>query len=180
LSTFDNLSDSEYWKHLREFWTECEDRSGASSWLISLFRSSRGQREALMSAEEHATLAALPDPATLYRGVTFFPGSPLKYARGMSWTDDLDIAAHFAYPPAWLDGAILIAEVPRRRILAYFHERGEHEVVIDPRPIAHRVHPRSIEEGLDRSAIAWGRLEEHVDDQLRREKESRNTPVGGF
>jgi hypothetical protein len=51
-----------------------------------------------MTAKGQAVLAALPDPATLYRGITFFRDNALRYARGMSWTDDLDIAAHFAYP----------------------------------------------------------------------------------
>jgi hypothetical protein len=105
-----------------------------------------------MTAEEHAALATLPDPATPYRGITFFPGDALKYARGMSWTDDLDIAAHFAFPyPEWLAGAVLKARVPRWRVLAYFQERGEHEVVIDPRGISYCVHSMPIEEVLDRS-----------------------------
>ena len=176
MHTFDKLSDQEYWKDLREMWVQSEERSGASPWLISLFGSPRGERDALMTPEENATLAALPNPATLYRGITFFPDDPLKYARGMSWTDDLSIAAHFAHPyPEWLAGAVLTAEVSRWRMLAYFQERGECEVVIDPRGISYRVHAMPFEEALDRSADALGRLEEHVDEQLRREKETRGT-----
>jgi len=152
------LSNQQYWRHLREDWTTNEDRDGGWPFL-SLFRSPRGERTALMTAEEHAALAALPDPATLYRGITFFPGDPLRYARGLSWTDDLDIAAYYAHPyQSWLAGALLMAV-----------ERGENEVVIDPRRIRYRVHPMSIQEALARAAAGVQRLEEHVDEYLRRE-----------
>jgi hypothetical protein len=174
LHTFDKLADREYWKHIRELWTHSEERSGTSPWLISLLKAPRGERDVLMTSEEHATLAALPDRGTLYRGITFFPGDPLKYARGMSWTNDLGMAAYFAHPSGWLAGGVLTAEVPRWRVLAYFQERGECEVVIDPRRISYRVHPMPIEEALDLSADALGRLEEHVDGQLRRDKETRD------
>lgn len=178
-NSFDTLRNQEYWKKLREDWTTNEDRDGGWPFL-SQFQSRRGERDALMTAEEHAALAALPDPAILYRGITFFPGDSMKYARGLSWTDDLSIASYFAHPyQSWLAGAILTALVPRWRVLAYFKERGENEVVIDPRRIRYRVHPMPIQEALERAADGIDRLEAHVDEHLRKQiAQAGLIPVG--
>jgi hypothetical protein len=174
------LSNQKYWRHLGEDWTTNEDRDGGWPFL-SLFRSPRGERTALMTAEEHAALAALPDPAILYRGIAFFPGNPLKYARGLSWTDDLDIAAYFAHPYQWAPaGAVLVAVVPRWRFLAYFKRRGENEVVIDPRRIRYRVHLMSTQEAQERADAATQRLEDHVDEYLRKKSLKAGVPAAGF
>lgn len=165
-------ADRQYWQRLREDWLENEDRDGGLPFL-SLFQAPRREREYLMTPEEHAALAKLPDPATLYRGITFYPEDPLRHAVGLSWTDDLDIAAYFAHPSGWRDGLILTALVPKNRMLAYFKGRGENEVVINPRGILYQKYDTPIEVALERAAEGQQRLEDYVDAVLKAEREKR-------
>jgi hypothetical protein len=136
-------SDDEYWKTLKDFWIGF-GRSGRNvQFWLDAFRKPRGGREQnLMDANERAALANLPNPVVLYRGV--LDG---KHALGMSWTDDLNQAARFAYP----HGVVVKAVVPKQLVLAYFLVQHENEVVIDPTTIEFETYLMSAEE-LERRA----------------------------
>lgn len=127
------VSDRQYWELLAGAWVGTEAPTFHRAAWLRLFGSTRPGRNYLMTAKEHAALAALPDPITVYRG------APLKIARGMSWTVDLERAAWFARRWAHRDGSILRAVIPKRKVLAYFQERKEAEVVIDPRRLNYEV-----------------------------------------
>jgi len=125
------LSDAEYWEMLAELWVDTELPSTNRPLWRELFTSTRGGREHLMSAAEHAVLNGLPPHVTLFRGAA------LKFARGMAWTLDRDKAAWFAR--RFEHGAIITATVPKCRVLACFLAREEDEVVIDSRRIRYEV-----------------------------------------
>lgn len=124
----DRLSDSEYWKLLREMWidTELPNLHRQRGYWLGLFKLSRENRSELMTPNEHEALATLPDPVRIYRGA-----AP-KYARGLSWTTDPERAKWFAERYSAWSGRVFTCVIPKTKILAYFLERDENEVVIDP------------------------------------------------
>lgn len=104
-----------------------------------LWGSNRPGREAAMSDEERATLAALPDPVKVYRGVAH-----AERVDGLSWTLDRERALMFAHRAASPEYAAFRAGVPhsddcqpllatgevaRDDVLAYLDERQEQEIV---------------------------------------------------
>jgi hypothetical protein len=132
LHIIEELTDEEYWPLLAMIWIDSENISQFHNLWISLLTSNRRGRDALMSSEERATLAALPDPVTVYRGFTH------GALRGLSWTQDHVLAQWFAHRFARLDDEgppqVAIGTVAREAILAVFLERrgSESEVVVNP------------------------------------------------
>lgn len=90
-----------------------------------------------MEPYERARLESLPEPVVIYRGV-----SDRKYALGMSWTDDIDVAALFAWKAFGYHGSALVlkATVSKQCVLAYYLEH-ENEVVINPIGIEYETVP---------------------------------------
>lgn len=85
--------------------------------------------QATMDEEEKAALEALPNPVPVFRGVR----SPRFYP-GLSWTTSREKAIWFANrfrqkgkKPTLYSGTIV-----KRKILAHFLGRGEHEIVAFP------------------------------------------------
>lgn len=128
------LSDEDYWTALAELLLDSENLwQWGTPRLRRLLEAPRpGRTDWMMDDEERATLAALPETVTVYRG----------YDRtnklGWSWTTDRDKAAWFARRFATVRGSrprIATATVPRANVLAYFRGRGESEVFVDPRDV---------------------------------------------
>jgi len=120
------VSDAEYWHLLAVVWTDTEGPTQHRRLWLDLFRCDRPGRHNLMTESERTFLEALPDPVTIYRG------APEKGKRGISWTVDPERAAWFAVRFNIEEGHVYSASVPKSRIFAYFEERDEREVVIDP------------------------------------------------
>jgi hypothetical protein len=106
-------------------------------WL-DLLQSTRPNRESLMSTEEHAALAAMPDELKIWRGCGNDAGE-----RGISWTTEKKKAEFFANYAcgsrrAFLTGAagtrptVVSAVCSKEDVLAYFTERDESEILVDP------------------------------------------------
>ena len=130
------MSDADYWKVLSEIWTDTECPNVYRKYWLSLFMSPRSRRDCLMSDEEHAALAILPDPIRIYRG------AEPKYRRGISWTTEANRAAWFADRNMRPLGRtpnenrmVFTAVIQKRKVLAHFLDRDEAEIVIDPRRI---------------------------------------------
>jgi hypothetical protein len=132
------LYGADYWRCLRELWTDTEFPNRDRAYWLDMFtldksmpEKYRNGRKCLMNYAEHARLSALLDPVRVYRG------ADRKYARGMSWTTDIVVATWFSdrfYGTQFNDSAsVFVADVRKSRVLACFAERGEAEVVIDPR-----------------------------------------------
>ena len=86
-----------------------------------------------MEPDELATLNALPDRFTIYRGYL-----PRRNLRGWSWTLDQQLAEWFARRTALfasdlgLPGRVAKGRVAKADVVAYFDAREEREVVVDP------------------------------------------------
>lgn len=85
----------------------------------------------MMTGEERAHLAGLPDRRTVYRGYSQ-PGR----GNGMSWSLSPDVARRFAFRfTVDTRGRIARREVDKGEVIAYFAGRGEQEarvVIGDP------------------------------------------------
>jgi hypothetical protein len=124
------LPNNEYWHLVKELWLEDVLPIVNRPFWLEVFNSPRGERYLLMSKKENAILDALSDPIRIYRGA-----AP-KYARGMSWTLDPKLAQRFAdHLEVLWHGRVFTALVPKSKVLAYFQDRDESEIVIDPRRI---------------------------------------------
>lgn len=88
----------------------------------------------LMSKEEYEVYTNLPSTVTVYRGV-----DSLKGAKGLSWTLNLKTAQWFSTRFRQKDSFVLCSEVPKEKILAYFNDRNEYEVVVDTTNIEYKV-----------------------------------------
>lgn len=88
----------------------------------------------LMTAEELAALAALPDLVPVHRGqLAFFGRTPSAAGTLASWTLAEEVADWYS-APSMLDrrpGWVLSMTVPKESICALFLERGEQEVLLD-------------------------------------------------
>jgi hypothetical protein len=101
LAHADEMDDRAYWKAVADTWQDSErPRLGKRDWQ-RLFYAKRPRREELMSPEERAELAALPERIPVFCGV----GLHNFNVHGLSWTLDRDRAAWFARRFANLAGA---------------------------------------------------------------------------
>jgi hypothetical protein len=124
------MDDAGYWQCVNDAWTSMEGcGSGSNSRCFArLFSSKRPGRENLMSELERATLEALPDTISVYRG---FVG---RRGRGLSWSRSRKVAEWFARRFACLGGQPTLIEgvAHKDKVLAYLNDRQEQEIVILP------------------------------------------------
>lgn len=125
----DEMTDAEYWENLAWMWRDSENiREQPDEWE-ELITSDRPERERIMEDDERAALAAMPDTITIYQGHTE------ERDDGWSWTIDHKIAVWFARRFAAMEESvpmITTAYVEREFVLAYFTQRGEDEILVDP------------------------------------------------
>lgn len=123
------LSDKEYWETLG--WLYVDQEFVYNQWpkLRKLLRSSRPQREFIMPEADRATFAGLPDELTLYRGFNKGNGS------GWSWTLSEEKGVWFAHRFEKLSSSprLLVGAARKNDAIAYFGDRGEEEILIDPK-----------------------------------------------
>lgn len=114
---------------LREAWIRAEmissDINVSMRELVSWFK--KADKRYLMNNEERKLLSELPNGVLIYRGV----GSE-DYKYGMSWTLSFERAKWFAERFGSSTQVVYKALVQKQDILAYFADRGEDEVVVDP------------------------------------------------
>jgi hypothetical protein len=88
--------------------------------------------------------------------VTLYRGAHPSFRRGMSWTDQLDVACWFTRYRSPGGSQVYVARVPPKSLLAHLHEygngRGEHEFVVDMRGVRTKVAPLTPAEVADGSA----------------------------
>jgi hypothetical protein len=132
------LTDPEYWEMVREVWMTQETiRPNERKWL-ELLQSPRACREALMSQAERTELAAMLDQIEIWRGC----GTP-SGVKGLSWTSRrkqadffaeyaCDARRRFMTGEAGTEPLVVSAVCRKADVLAYFTEREESEIVLDP------------------------------------------------
>jgi hypothetical protein len=124
------MSDAQYWELLASVWIDSENiRENQQTWQ-NLLSSSRGDSHAFAGSVEE--LAAMPESFLIYQGHTDDRDD------GWSWTIDEQIAAWFAHRYARLERAspaVSVAVVKREDVLAFRQDRGEQEIIVDPRAV---------------------------------------------
>ncbi len=79
-----------------------------------------------MGEEERVVYESLPDPVVIYRGYL-----PRRNLRGYGWTLNRRCAEWFAVRLSDV-GRVAEGRVARQDVLAYFNERKEEEILVDP------------------------------------------------
>ncbi len=125
------LSRKDFSEILADAWVIAEnpncDANVTKSTLVAFFK--QAEPSELMTEQERELLAELDDTVTVYRGVT--PRNA-KNIRALSWSLDYDKAEWFA--SRYGDGGTVYeAQIEKKHILALFQDRGESEVVVDPK-----------------------------------------------
>ncbi len=138
-----DLVDAQYWRLLADAWSNIEASFPDREVWLELFQSPRGDRECLMTRQEHKKLAKLPAQIQLYRG---YAGNLAE--RGLSWTLLKTRAVFFG--KVYATGSRRAAfdfdargQAPtlatgwchKRDVLAYFAGRKEAEIVIHPNKV---------------------------------------------
>ncbi len=125
------LSSQDYAKMLAECWIREEqpnmNPSITKTELTNMFK--RADKKFLMSEREYKKWHDLPEKLTIYRGVTEYNG---KNIRALSWTTNYDTAKWFTgrYGEK---GKVYQAEIDKKHILAYIDQRGESEIIVEPK-----------------------------------------------
>jgi len=142
LKIIPKLSAKEYWELLRELWMMAEVIEPDRTTWLRLLQSKRSGREFLMTKGERGALAKMPDRIEIWRGCGHAAG-----VRGLSWTLDMERAKMFAsyacqgrrlYLAASSCGSTPIvarAICGKAHVLAFFKERSEAEIVINPKKL---------------------------------------------
>lgn len=137
------MSDVQYWEVLASIWIDSENiRENQLVWQ-ELLSSSRGDRHAFVGSAEE--LDAMPETFLVYQGHTDDRDD------GWSWTLDEQTAVWFAHRFARLERArpvVSVAVVKRVDVTAYRQDRGEQEIIVDPRAV---VLQRTYEPGVSRT-----------------------------
>lgn len=124
------LSERDAASALNFVWTTSEapnsDPNLSRRELLALFRSV--SPALLMAKEELQVYEELPNPVTIYRGVTPYNA---KMVKGLSWTLDRDTAEWFAHRYGSC-GQAYQAQIEKAHIHAVFLGRNEAEVIVDP------------------------------------------------
>lgn len=125
------LSDQDFAKALEYIWTNVEcpnvDPNVSQSDWIRFFK--KAKPELLMDRDEIEMLDQLSDRVVVYRGL-----QPNASVQGLSWTIDSNVAKWFASRFGH-NGSVYRAEIEKCNILAFFGNRGEKEVVVDPKKL---------------------------------------------
>lgn len=124
------LSKKDMSELLADAWVSSENPNGDANvslkTLISWFK--KADQTALMTKEDYAIYAALPDIFKVYRGVSIG-----RNEKGLSYTRSLETAQWFAnrFNRDGLHGYVQEAEIKKENAIAYFNTRGEDEIVVD-------------------------------------------------
>ena len=126
-----HLSKEEFSKLLGDAWVRSENPNDDPNFtkrdLIAMFK--RADKQALMTEEDYKQWQGLDETITVYRGVTSHNAKNIK---ALSWTLDRQTADWFARRFEE-EGTVYEAQINKKDIYAYFGERCESEVVVDPK-----------------------------------------------
>lgn len=124
------MTDELFWKTAGWVWIDTENADECWEAWKSTMLCGRPNREALMSTEERARLASLPETLTVWRGQS--KGEPI---RDFSWTLSMETAEWFARRFNNKNGIIKKGRVSKASVIAYLSGRGEEELVIFPEDV---------------------------------------------
>ncbi|MCM2371092.1 hypothetical protein [Aporhodopirellula aestuarii] len=119
------IANEDYWRLLAKVYIDSENTGQMLELYKIYFASKRPGREHMMNTDERSFLAKLPSVIPVYRGHTH------RKNQGLSWTLDRNIAEWFARRFGG-DPVLLIGNVNKEDVIAYFAERNEQEIVVAP------------------------------------------------
>jgi hypothetical protein len=128
----DDLSDTDYWNILGDIYIDSESVHSNLAFFKSTLCSPRPCREQIMNTQERRYLARLSERLTIYRGCWSAKGT------GWSWTLDPKKAKWFAlrfYEAFGGRPTVLVGEVGKNNVIAYFSRRKEKEIVVNPKTV---------------------------------------------
>lgn len=124
------FSQKDFSEYLADAWVMCEgpnnDPNFTQKQMLGLFK--KADPQALMYEEEYKQFQALEDPLVVYRGVTSYNANRVK---ALSWTLDREKAERFAHRFDE-DGTVYEAKIDKAHVYAFFSNRNESEVIVDP------------------------------------------------
>ena len=127
------LKGRKYWQALRNAYIMSDNLYAYRIDVRIAFMSNEPDRISLMRKNELKEFEQLPEMVKIYRGASIEEEENDDY--GISWTLSLEKAHYFAFEyPRNVDTdehekRIYSRVVPKSKILAYFKERGEEEVI---------------------------------------------------
>lgn len=89
-------------------------------------------RDLIMTDDEAAELANLPENIKIYRGVTAFNNDRNKLNKAISWTLSRETAEFFAKRWKGVPGFVYECMTDKSHALALLNSRNEHEVILYP------------------------------------------------
>ena len=125
------MDDKTYWEELRLAYQMQDYKKLNHKLLASLFLSDRSAKENISSKIEQTILNSLPPKVTIYRVCYLEEIKTKKY--GISWTLDKSVADFFANRlTKKVAGQVATLIIPKDRIIAYFKDRKEEEIIYIP------------------------------------------------
>lgn len=131
---FGTCPEPDFWELAADVWVDSENIwQHADDWYDLFEAASADDRAAMMSTEERAALAAMPESITVWRGCEREVNED-----GLSWTLDRSRAEWFARRFKRDGDAPLLIEgrLDRADVVAYFTARGEDEIIALPEEVA--------------------------------------------
>jgi hypothetical protein len=127
--------NGEYESILKDAWLSTEfPHQTRINELIGMFN--QADRDKLMTGEEKAFLNGLPDEFTVYRGYSeTLVKRKMTKRRGLSWSLKKEKAIWFAKRWSHPDSRLLEGRVRKSDVYMYSDERGESEIVVNPRRV---------------------------------------------
>ena len=123
------FSDKEYWENLKHVYIMQDYQKIPYELFRSLFNSEKSQREFLMDSDERLFLENLPEQIKIYRGGA---KEEIKSGYGISWTLNKAVAQKFVDRKKHLaqdEMVILQLEISKSKVVAYFMDRNEEEII---------------------------------------------------
>ncbi|UVK43633.1 hypothetical protein BPNPMPFG_005445 [Mesorhizobium sp. AR07] len=125
---------SDLWPLVGEVWQDTESSSASADewqdvWELSYSRRGKFRRKSreVMAIDDRRYYRALPDFIKVYRGCR-----DENHIASFSWTLDQSVAEWFAYRSPGGEPILAQAEISKTQALAYFGDRNESEIVVDP------------------------------------------------
>ena len=140
------LSKEDFSNILGDAWVRSENPNGdanvSKKELLLMFK--QADKKALMTEEDYKRWENLDDTLTVYRGVTSHNAKNIK---ALSWTLDEKTAEWFAHRFDE-NGTVYEAQINKKDVYAYFGERCESEVIVDPKGLMDIAEMETMSQGM--------------------------------
>lgn len=141
-----HLSKEDFSNILGDAWVRSENPHGdmnvTKNELLLMFK--KADKKALMTEGDYKRWEGLEDTLTVYRGVTSYNANNIK---ALSWTLDKKTAEWFAHRFGE-EGTVYEAQIQKKDIYAYFSDRGESEVIVDPKGLMDITETETMNQGM--------------------------------